>query len=148
MPSRRPSCRLFLLIALGETILTAGTALAAADVDAITVVAAALAVAGTVALWGLYFTGSDELVTEHASTTGDPLRAARLAVNGQVITAAGLIVTAVGYEITIHEPHAAAGPTSAVLLFAGPLLYVGLQTWYLRALTGRFSRSRLIAAGV
>ena len=28
------------------------------------------------------------------------------------------------------------------------MLYLGLQTWYLRALTGQFSRSRLTAAAV
>ena len=74
-------------------------------------------------------------------------------VNGQVITAAGLIVLAVGYEKTIHEPLAPAGATLSLLLFGGPLLYAGLQTWYLKALTGRVSRTRaagavlLVAAG-
>ena len=138
--------RLFLIIALGETILTTGTALSTAHLNIATVTAGGLAILGTVALWGLYFTGSDQLVSEHATTTGDPLRAARLAVNGQVVTAAGLIVLAVGYETTIHEPLAPAGPTLSLLLFGGPLLYLGLQTWYLRALTGRVSRTRLIGA--
>jgi hypothetical protein len=36
----------------------------------------------------------------------------------------------------------------SLLLFGGPLLYLGLQTWYLRALTGRYSRSRLMGAAV
>ena len=138
--------RLFLLIALGETILTTGTALSTAHIDTSTVIAGGLAVLGTVALWGLYFTGSDQLVSEHATTTGDPLRAARLAVNGQVVTAAGLIVLAVGYETAIHEPLAPAGITLSLLLFGGPLLYLGLQTWYLRALTGRLSQTRLVGA--
>lgn len=94
----------------------------------------------------MYFAGSDELVSDHATTTGDPLRAARLAINGQVVTAAGLIVVAVGYETAIHEPLAPAGLTLSLLLFGGPLLYLGLQTWYLRALTGRLSRTRLVGA--
>jgi low temperature requirement protein LtrA len=139
--------RLFLLIALGETILTTGTALSTAHIDAATVLAGILAVLGTIALWGLYFTGSDRLVGEHATTTGDPLRAARLAVNGQVVTAAGLIVVAVGYETAIHEPLAPAGLTLSLLVFGGPLLYLGLQTWYLRALTGRLSPTRLLGMG-
>jgi low temperature requirement protein LtrA len=140
--------RLFLIIALGETILTTGSALANAELDASTIASGVLALLGTVALWGLYFGGSQRLVTEHATRTGDPLQAARLAVNGQVVTAAGLIVVAVGYEITIHHPLEPAPLVLALLLFGGPLLYLGLQTWYLRALTGRFSRSRLTAAAV
>lgn len=136
--------RLFLIIALGETILTTGTALSTARIDVATVIAGGLAVLGTVGLWAMYFTGSDQLASEHATTTGDPLRAARLAVNGQVITAAGLIVLAVGYETAILEPGAPAGLTLSLLLFGGPLLYLSLQIWYLRALTGRLSHARLV----
>lgn len=140
--------RLFLIIALGETVLTTGSALSQVRVEAATVLAGVCAVVGTVALWALYFTGSGRFVSEHASTTGDPLRAARLAVNGQVVTAAGLIVLAVGYEIAIEEPLDSAGPVISLLLFGGPLLYLGHQAWYLRALSGRLPRSRMVGAGV
>jgi low temperature requirement protein LtrA len=138
--------RAFLIILLGETILTTGGALSGVRIDAVTILSGCLAVAGTVALWALYFAGSDRLVADHATRTADPLRAARLAINGQIVTAAGLIVVAVGYEMTIQRPLTPAGTAFALLLFGGPLLYVALQTWYLRALTGKFSRSRL--AGV
>ena len=140
--------RLFLIIALGETVLTTGSALAGAEIEAATLVAGVLAVLGTVALWALYFGGSHRLVTEHATRTGDPLQAARLAVNGQIVSAAGLIVLAVGYELTIEEPLSPATMVLSLLLFGGPLLYLGLQTWYLGALTGRYSRSRLMGAAV
>jgi low temperature requirement protein LtrA len=69
-------------------------------------------------------------------------------VNGQIVSTAGLIVLAVGYELTIEEPTAPSTVVLSLLLFGGPLLYLGLQTWYLRALTGRYSRSRLIGAAV
>lgn len=134
--------RLFLIIALGETVLTTATALAAADLDMAALAAGLLAVLGTVALWALYFAGSDRLVTEQATGTSDPLRAARLAVNGQVVPAAGLIALAVGFELTIVEPLTPSS-TTTLLLFSGVLLYVGFQTWYLWALTGRVSRSRV-----
>jgi low temperature requirement protein LtrA len=57
-------------------------------------------------------------------------------------------VLAVGYELTIEHPLAQATTVLSLLLFGGPLLYLGLQTWYLRALTGQFSRSRLAGAAV
>jgi hypothetical protein len=56
-------------------------------------------------------------------------------------------ILAVGYETAIHEPLAPAGLTLSLLLFGGPLLYLGLQTWYLRALTGRLSSTRLLGMG-
>src|SRR5918997_3719921 len=46
-------CRLFLIIALGETVLTTGTAVAAASVTPTTLVTGTAALAGTVAMWGL-----------------------------------------------------------------------------------------------
>lgn len=135
--------RLFLIIVLGETILTTGTALSAAHITWAAVLAGGLAILGTVALWGLYFAGSDSFVSNFSTTTGDPLRAARLAINGQVCTAAGLILLAVGFETVIRDPLAPTGLTLALLLFGGPLLYVCLHIWYLRALTGRFSPTRV-----
>jgi low temperature requirement protein LtrA len=138
--------RLFLLIVLGETILATGGAVATAEINVATIATGVLALLGTVALWALYFGGSERLVMEHSSTTGDPLRAARLAVNGQVVTAAGLIVLAVGNEIAIDHPLAPGTPTLSLLLFGGPLLYIGVQSWYLRSLTGQFPRERLVAA--
>ena len=44
-------CRLFLLIALGETVFTTGTAIAAAPTTPMTLVTGTFALAGTVALW-------------------------------------------------------------------------------------------------
>ncbi|NTW40822.1 MAG: low temperature requirement protein A [Cellulomonadaceae bacterium] len=139
--------RLFLIIALGETILATGGAVATVPTTVATVGAAVLALLCTVALWALYFGGSDRLVTEHSSTTGDPLRAARLAINGQVVTAGGLIVLAVGLTLTIQRPLAASLPAHSMLIFGGPLLYLTAQLWYLRALTGHHSRPRLAAIG-
>ncbi len=46
-------CRLFLLIALGETVFTTGTAIAAAPMTLMTLVTGTVALAGTVALWAL-----------------------------------------------------------------------------------------------
>jgi low temperature requirement protein LtrA len=43
-------CRLFLIIALGETVLRTGTAIAAAPMTLMTLVTGTVALAGTVAL--------------------------------------------------------------------------------------------------
>ena len=67
-PTGPPSCgRTDTTPALGETILTTGTALASTHADVPTITATTLAVAGTVALWAVYFAGSDGLVDDHAA---------------------------------------------------------------------------------
>src|SRR4051812_34867539 len=50
--------RLFLIMALGEAIITTGTAIAEAPTDVATVFAGAAAFALVAALWALYFAGS------------------------------------------------------------------------------------------
>ena len=52
-------CRLFLIIALGETVLITGTALAQAPFGFVTAVTASLSLLSIVSLWVLYFGGSD-----------------------------------------------------------------------------------------
>ena len=50
-------CRLFLIIALGETVLTTGTALAQAPFGFLTAVTGSLSLLSIVSLWILYFGG-------------------------------------------------------------------------------------------
>jgi len=120
--------RLFLIIGVGEAILTTGTAVAAGHPSLTMITTAALSMIAIVALWALYFSGSDELVTEHAATTSDPLRAARLAVNTQVIIFASLIAMAVANELAITDPTGETSSALSLLMFGGPLLYLAVQT--------------------
>jgi low temperature requirement protein LtrA len=104
-------CRLFLIIALGETVVTTGTAIAAVPVTPMTVVTATVALAGTVALWALSFGRPRRLTLQHLEETRDPIRAGRYAVNSLVGMVAGLIAVAVANEMVIAHPqeHASDG---------------------------------------
>lgn len=139
-------CRLFLIIALGEAVLTTGIALAAEPLTATIAVTGALALLSIVALWALYFAGSAGLIDRHLESTRDPIRAARLAMNGLVIVMAGLILLAVANEVVITDPVGRPSRALSLLLFGGPLLYLLSQIWYLWAITGRPSLSRLVGA--
>jgi low temperature requirement protein LtrA len=64
-------------------------------------VTGSLSLLSIVSLWILYFGGSDRLV----ASTADPIRSARLAMNGVVVVVvAGLIAPVVGQEIVIVQP--------------------------------------------
>ena len=80
-------CRLFLIIALGETVLTTGTAIAAATMAPTTVVTGTAALAGTVALWALGFGSAHSLTARHVEETRDPVHANGRA-RGEAIRAA------------------------------------------------------------
>ena len=98
-------------------------------------------------MWILYFGGSDRLVSEHVASTADPIRSARLAMNGEVVVVAGLIALAVGQEIVIVHPRGHASVALSLLLFGGPLMYLLAQAWYLRVVRGPLPRVQLAGAG-
>ncbi len=126
-------CRLFLLIALGETVFTTGTAIAAAPMTLMTLVTGTVALAGTVALWALGYGRSHRLILQHVEATSDPIRAARHAVNALMAMVAGLIAVAAANEMVIAHPHEHASVALSLLLYGGPILYLAAQGWYLWA---------------
>jgi low temperature requirement protein LtrA len=140
-------CRLFLIIALGETVLTTDVAIAAATVTPMTVVTGTAALAGTVALWALAFGGAGRLVVRHVEETSDPVRATRHAGNALLAMVAGLIAVAVANEMAIAHPHGHASAALSLLLFGGPVLFVVAQGWYLWVVPHVRPRPRVIIGG-
>jgi len=61
---------------------------------------------------------------------------------------AGIIATAVGNDLVMDEPEARVTLPYAVMLAAGPLIYLLGSALYKRAVYGRVPRSHLVGAGV
>jgi low temperature requirement protein LtrA len=139
-------CRLFLIIALGEAILTTGVAIAAARITGMTLVTGTVALAGIVALWALSFGRPHRLTLQHLEETRDPIRAGRYATNALIGMVAGLIALAVANEQVIAHAHGHASPALSVLLYGGPILYLVAQGWYLWAVARVLSYLRLIGS--
>lgn len=137
-------CRLFLLIALGETVFTTGTAIAAAPTTLITLVTGTFALAGTVALWALGFGRSHQLILQHLEETSDPIRASRHAVNALMVMVAGLIAVAVANKEVIAHPQGNTSFGLSLLLGGGPILFLAAQGWYLWAVPKVRSKLHLI----
>ena len=72
-------CQLFIIIALGESLLVTGTIFGEIEASAATVSAFVVAFLGSVALWWLYFNRSAEAASEAISSSEDPGRLARSA---------------------------------------------------------------------
>ena len=140
-------CRLFLLIALGETVLTTGMAIAEASITVMTLATGTFALAGTVALWALSFGRSHRIILRHLEKTNDPIRASRHAINALMVMVAGLIAVAVANKEVIAHPHGNTSFALSLLLGGGPILFLAAQGWYLWAVPNVRSQLHVIGGG-
>jgi low temperature requirement protein LtrA len=136
--------RLFMIIALGETVLTTGSALTAAPHQPMTLLTGAVALTGTLALFWLFF-GRSERVVRHFQRTEDPIRAGRSGVISLMASVAAMIAVAAADQRVIAHPTQYTGVATAVQLFGGPALYITAQTWLGAALFDDLHWSRLAA---
>ncbi|WP_261163881.1 low temperature requirement protein A [Microbacterium sp. Marseille-Q6965] len=140
---------LFVIAALGETIVLTGATTAAHPLNAATVAAFTNAFAGTAALWWLYFTSTNRLgenSLEPGATRTE--RARDIYTYGHVLIVAAIILTAVGDELVIAHPlEPLAGPELTAVV-AGPALFLAAQLILQLRATGRISYIRLSAITV
>jgi low temperature requirement protein LtrA len=111
-------CSLFIIIALGESVLVTGSTFAGLDWNAENIAAMAMSFIGSLAMWWLYFDTIAERGARTISHSADPGRLARLAYTYiHVVLVAGIIVGAVADEFVLAHPvgHAHEGTTLAVL---------------------------------
>jgi low temperature requirement protein LtrA len=140
---------LFLMIALGESIVAAGATTSSLEVTVTRLVAMLVATLMTAAFWWLYF-------DVHAGRTLEQLKAAddergrmgRDLSYLYVLLVAGIIVAAVGNELVIAHPTEPLHGAELVALAAGPILYLlGSVALKIRVLHLRWDR-RLAAVVV
>jgi low temperature requirement protein LtrA len=118
-------CALFTIIALGESILVMGATTATLAWTP-TVIAAFLAsFAGSLAMWWVYFSLTAEAASEAIMHARNPGRVARVAYTySHLLPIAGIIVTAVADEWTIHHPLGHTDLKTAAALVGGPFLFL------------------------
>lgn len=140
--------RLFLIILLGETVLTIGRVLSDHHADALTLLLAAGGFVALVCLWAIYFEGAEEEALSHATATNDPIRSVHVGLNVVYGVVAGLVVLAAGSEYVIAHAHEDAAHVPGVLMLAGPAAYLLAQAIYFRVETGTQWVPRAIGAVV
>jgi low temperature requirement protein LtrA len=142
-------CELFVIIALGESIVVTGATAAAAGLDMTTVAALALAFAQTAALWWLYFGALAQRCRETMRASADPGRLARDAYTYlHVPVVAGIIAVAVGDDLLIAHPGAALRGAGLALTLGGPALYLTGEALFRLRITGHVQVARLAVAAV
>jgi low temperature requirement protein LtrA len=132
-------CGLFIIIALGESILVTGAAFAGADIDAPRAIAFGSAFVGTIAMWWLYFDIGAERAARMLAQDKDPGRMARLAYTYfHIPIVAGIIVTAASDEMALAHPDGHSGTAAIVALLGGPALYLAGNLLFKRTSGGRY----------
>jgi low temperature requirement protein LtrA len=140
--------QLFVIIALGESIVITGVTTSGLELDAARTTAFVLAFLGTAALWWLYFNSVAALTARNLETAVDRTAIARdVYTYLHVLMIAGVIVTAVGDEIVIAHPTDELSSAELAAVVAGPALYLLAQALIRLRVSGTLSRRRLGGIG-
>ncbi len=137
-------CQLFMIVALGESILVTGATLSHhAHWDAPTLIAFLVAFSGSLAMWWVYFDTSSKDGSHAIAQSADPGRMGAYFHYVHVIMVAGVIVSAVANELVIAHPDGHIDTPSVAVLIAGPLIYLLGNALYKKAVYGRLPLSHL-----
>jgi low temperature requirement protein LtrA len=139
--------QLFMIIALGETIVITGATTAARDIGVATVVAFSLAFLATAAMWWLYFGYVATIAQRRLELAPDRTRLARDGYTYlHVFLVAGVILAAVGDELVIAHPTDELSAAAAAAVVGGPALYLVAHALFRLRMAGSVSWKRLTAA--
>jgi low temperature requirement protein LtrA len=121
-------CGLFVIIALGESILIIGASFADLAWNTTTVAAFVVSFIGSVAMWTVYFNIGAERSSQVIATSDDPGALARSGYTYlHIPIVAGIIVVAVADELVLRHPGGHDGHTgfaTALAILGGPALYL------------------------
>ncbi|HEX6040140.1 low temperature requirement protein A [Longimicrobium sp.] len=118
-------CGLFIIIALGESVLVTGATFSNMEWTAPAVAAFLCAAAGSLAMWWLYFDTSAVRATSRISHSDDPGRLARLAYTYMhIVLVAGIVLTAAGDEFSLAHPLGHASVPTVIAVLGGPAVFL------------------------
>ncbi len=138
--------QLFVIIALGESILVTGAAFSELEISPEAIVGFVVAFLGSVAMWWIYFdraAGDAAEAIAHSSDPGALARSAYTYVHLPMI--AGIVVMAVGDELQIAHPLGHATPQMVIALLAGPALFLAGHALFKYCVFNVVSLPRLVA---
>ena len=118
-------CGLFVIIALGESVIMTGATFAELQWDPYNAAGFAASFIGTVAMWWVYFATTAEEASEIFEHRPDPGALARAAYTyAHIPIIAGIILTAVGDELVLAHPIGHMEMNVAMILAGGPALFL------------------------
>src|ERR671921_709278 len=139
-------CQLFVILALGESILVTGTTFGEIETSVATVAAFVVAFLGSAALWWIYFARAAEAAREVFASSEDPGRIARSAYTYfHLPMIAGIIAVAAADELVVAHPYYLGTPASIALTLGGTALFLTGHAFFKWTVFGELSFPRLVA---
>jgi len=140
-------CQLFVIVALGETLVATGAALSEeAHWDSGVLLALAATFIGTLAMWWLYFGTSSKDASSVISSSDDPGRIGAYFHYIHVILVAGIIGSAVGNDLVMAHPYSMLTTAQVVTLVGGPAVYLLGSAVYKQVVYGCVPMSHIVGA--
>jgi low temperature requirement protein LtrA len=138
-------CGLFIIIALGESILVTGATFSTLPWTPTTVAAFLVSFLGSLAMWWLYFDTCAAVASQTIAVSRDPGKLARLAYTYvHLFLVAGIIVAAVADEFVLAHPLGSSEPRTTVAVLGGMALYLIGNTLFKWAIVGRLPASPVV----
>ena len=136
-------CLLFVIIALGESILVTGSTFGELPTSASACAALVVAFAGSAAFWWIYFDRGADAAARVIAEADDPGRLGLTAYTYvHIAIVAGVLVAAAADELALAHPGDDVDRGTAALILGGPALYLAGSALFKRALWGYVPRPR------
>jgi low temperature requirement protein LtrA len=140
---------LVVIIAIGESLIALKEGIDGVAIGGEAVLTALLALAIAYYLWWVYFSGDDKRAEHVLDQITDPLRKARVALQGwgyaHYPLLLGVVFLAAGLKKAVGHPFESLGWAAALALGGGAALFVLGHAWFLRILRLRGVPHRMIA---
>jgi low temperature requirement protein LtrA len=139
--------QLFIIIALGETIVITGATTSELDLTTVRIFAFGLAFLATAALWWLYFSLVASIAERRLALAENRTVLARDAYTYlHVVIVAGILLSAVGDELVIEHPTEELPDAEVAVVVSGPALYLLAHVALRLRMTGTIGIRRLAGA--
>jgi len=139
-------CGLFIIIALGESILVTGATFSGLGWTTPLIAAFTASVIGSIAMWWLYFDTASDFGTHVISSSENPGHLARLAYTYlHLFLVAGIILSAAADEFVLAHPTGHTDAKTAIALLGGAALYLFGNVLFKKAISGSTPWSHLVA---
>jgi len=134
---------LFVLIAIGESILVVGFAFVDLESSAWSTIAMVNAFVMAAALWWIYFDHGERVGAEAIERAAEPARLARTAYTFvHLLVIAGIVVTSVAHKELFAHPHER-GLAAFTVVLVGPVLFLAGTALFRRFVAGRWPIAHL-----
>ncbi|CAI6066805.1 low temperature requirement protein A [Cohnella sp. JJ-181] len=131
---------LFIIIALGESILVTGATFGGLERNMETVLAFLVSFAGTVSLWWIYFETTSRIGHHYIVNSSVPGQLARAAYTyTHLLLAASIVLSAVADELLLAHPAGHMETGAALVILGSPALYLLSNMIFIRIVSRTFA---------